>query len=148
MRLVLKILFLLFALNSCAQKEPIFYIDVTNYKSGNVVVMLDLGDTHSDTVVIDTTGCGRLQYKESFKMYGRDFKFISKSTDSEKHHILKEWKTENDSIADNEILYQHGLFISRNGISFIIFRVGTKEDLSIEFDIDDPKLEEQMISFE
>lgn len=148
MRLVLKMLFLLFALNSCAQKEPIFYIDVTNYNSGSVVVMLDLGDTHYDTVVIDTTGCGRLQYKESFKMYGRAFKFISKSTDSEKHYFLKELKTENDSIAENEILYQHGLFMERNGTSFLIFRVGTKADLSIEFDIDDPKLDEQIIRFE
>jgi hypothetical protein len=137
----------MFSLNSCAQNEPTFYIDVSNYPKGNVVVMLDLGETHFDTVTIDNNGCGRLKYSESFKMYGKAFKFIHK--DSLNNFIeLREWKNNLVDIRDNEILYQHGLFMGRNSTNFLIFIVGTKEFLTSEFDIDDPKLDEQMKSFE
>ena len=147
MKKVLHILVLLFALNSCAQNEATFYIDVSNYHSGNVVVMFDLGETHFDTVPINTNGCGRLQYSESFKMYGKAFKFIHK--DSLNNYVeLREWQNNLDDIRENEIMYQHGLFMSRNSTSFLIFRVGTSKYLTTEFDIDDPKLDEQMISFE
>ena len=147
MKIVLYILILLFSLNSCTQNEPTFYIDVSNYPKGNVVVMLDLGETHFDTITIDNNGCGRLRYSKSFTMYGQAFKFIQK--DSLNNVIeLREWQNNLVENRDNEILYQHGLFMSRNNTNFLLFRVGTKEFLSSKFDIDDPKLDEQMIRFE
>lgn len=127
-------LFLLLYFSQSAFSQDVV-VDMTNYKSGVFAIQLVEDANISDTIVCKT--CGGLKYSYPFPLnrIEIDFNFFIRKK-------RKNIQVPNIALTKNvhrqTIYYKNGFFMSYNGKSYLIFQIGTPNELKASVEIDHP----------
>lgn len=137
--LVFKLLisFTLVSLMACTLDEQKVTVVLSKLENSICVLKLDTqSKTNKDTVYLSEDGIGVLSYSDPYTLYGDLFEIIYFDENGKKVR-LDEWIPNKKYINQDQVFFQHGLFMSRNDVSLLVFLVGNLEYLNKDFDIKD-----------